>query len=139
MLFEVMSDITDFVGDVSENITDAVFDVGECVGEFCRKTMEGVGYKEMEALKNNDLKGFIEYSDMPGEQKESAKRLVEYINPAVISGVKTVGGSIAVIGALATPGFQPMGVKGLSIALQGAKELASQLNSNQNLNAFTYA
>lgn len=136
MEFEgIISDVTDFVGDVSENINDVALDVGEC----CRKIMEGFGDKGIKALKNNDLRGAIEYSNMPREQKEGAKKLVEYINPTVINGVKVIGGSIAAIGALATPGFQAAGVTGLSMAVNGAKELASQLNSSQNINALTYA
>lgn len=130
-LEDIASSITDFAGDISENINDAVVDIGE----FCKDVAEGIGDKGMEALENGDLKGAVEHSDMPKEDKEAVKELVEGVNvpSLMLSGAKVVGGSVAAIGALATPGFQPAGVAGLSLAVNGAREIVSQWNSSQNI------
>lgn len=137
MMFEDLADmVSDFAGDISENINDAVVDIGE----FSKGAMEALGDKGIEALENGDLKGVIEGSDIPKENKEMAKEIVGIVNvpSALISGAKVVSGTLGTVAALATPGFQPAGVAALSLAVKGAQELASQFSS-KNANALANA
>ena len=128
-LEDLVGAISDFVGEFSENIQDAVVDIGE----FSKGALENLGNGEIEALENGDLGGAIEYSDMPENDKELAKELVENIAPdyknLIVSGAKVLGGTLGAVAAIATPGFQPAGLVAGAMAIRGMGELTSQLGS----------
>lgn len=135
-LEDLVSSISDFVGDISENIDDAIVDIGD----FCKETVENISDQGMEALENGDLKEAVECSDISEEYKEGAKLLLEGVNkPPLISGAKLIAGVVGTVAALATPGLQIQGVAALTMAVKGAEELSAHFNSNKNVNALINA
>lgn len=137
-LEDLVDVVSDFVGEFSEGIKDVAVDIEE----FSRTAIEGIGNQGMEALENGDLKGAIECSDMPEENKELAKQITDIVSPDVgelfISGTKIVAGALGTVAALATPGFQPAGLLAGATMINGVRDLATQLgggNANKNVAA----
>lgn len=129
-LVDTVSDcVGDFAGDISENIKDAVVEVDE----FSKNAMENLGDKGLEALEKGDLVEAVECSDMSKEDKELAKDVVEGFKlngNLIISGVKIVGGVLAVVLALKGVDILKSYEAG-ALAVKGVQEIVKGINSKK--------
>lgn len=129
--FEAINEVTE----LTENLTDVVKDVAENVGDFAKDAMEHFNEQGLKDLREGNLDGAIDNSDLTSSDKEGLKEVAEAFDlgnkSLFTAGAKVIGGALGTIAALATPGFQVAGVAAAGTCICGMGEFKKAWEQNQ--------